>query len=273
MAKRSTKKDNAGLTPVQAAFLSWAAVLLFGIVGLWAVFLAPVDEPLTSPSWKPPTLLLWAAWFLAFTISIVAAGASTWRYLRALRCRWNPAYEDRLVANLDSSSLFRVRWSLQTLLDVRGRPFGEVDVTVSDEEQLRMLVALYRAWWECPETTAPDQFALKARQMRDRLLPAYLDLIRPTENEEEKPQRDPGLEGLPPVDTRWLIEVTQPRFVGTMETVAAAINRATNRGDVMECAKEAQELFVALAAQALEEAWRKRFDAAEQRQPNGPRRI
>lgn len=247
-------------------WLGWTLLAALLLVGLWFAL-----GELTDYAWEALRNVAWILWVILILILTVLSVDLTWRAIRLLRCRCEPGYVARVEAQLNAPKIERVRRALQTLLDLRGRPFGEVDPCGCDELQVRLMIALYRVWWERFGDTTPDSvaFSCKAAEVVERLSPVYRELVRESGVEpEEKADRDPELERLPPLDRRRVAEMMQPAFEGTLDALVEAMNRASNRDEVRACRTQAQELFAALAVQTVERAWQARFDAAERRQPD-----
>jgi hypothetical protein len=266
VANPSSNTATARLHLFHFVWMSWGVLAVLVLVGAWYALGLLTDyasEALRNVGcilWVTLTLLM-----LAVTVEL------TYRAIRLLRCRFEPGYVARIEAELNAPTIERVRRALQTLLDHRGRPFGEVDPATCDELQVRLMLALYRVWWERFGDTTPDSvaFACKAAEVVERLSPAYEEMVRESGVEpEEKAHRDPELEKLPPLDRRRVVAMMQPTFEGTIDALVDAINQTTNRDDVRACRTRAEELFAALAAQTVERAWQARFDAAERRQPD-----
>lgn len=252
---------------LHGVWLGWGFTALLLFLGLWWL----LGQPLTDYGWQAFRNVLCILWVI-LTLGLIAVSVElTWRSVRLLRCRFEPGYVARVEAALNTPKVEHARRALQALLDYRGRPFGEVDPCACDEVQVRMMIALYRAWWERYADTTPDSvaFACKAAEVVDRLSPVYRELVRQSGMEpEEKATRDPELERLPPLDRRRVAEMMQPAFEGALDALVDSLNRAGNRDDVRACRDQAHELFAALAEQTAERAWRARFDAAERRQPD-----
>jgi hypothetical protein len=148
-------------------WLGWTSVTVLLLVGLWFA----LGPPFSEYGWAAFRNVGWILWVILTLIIAVLSVDVTWRAIRLLRCRYESGYVARIEAELNAPKFERARRALQTLLDHRGRPFGEVDPAACDELQIRLLIALYRVWWERFGGTTPDSvaFACKAAEVVERL--------------------------------------------------------------------------------------------------------
>src|SRR5262245_55537303 len=119
-------------------WLAWGMTAGLLLVGLWYL----LGGPMTDYGWQAARNVGCILWVI-LTLALIAVSVEmTWRAVRLLRCRYEPGYVARVEAQLNAPKIEKVRRALQTLLDHRGRPFGEVDPCACDELQVRLMIAL-----------------------------------------------------------------------------------------------------------------------------------